>query len=150
MKIAVLVLIHMLPVIVQVGDWALRWTEGNPALQITFVMLLFPLIMNAVQYYIIDNFIKHPVAATSHPSDADDGFDASLVGDDRHRHSAMLAALSDDEGDGDDSLWSEEPSGKPVDSPPSASPLHEPGTNGKEGTSQTSSSRERLDRREPV
>ena len=42
-----------------VGNWALRWTEGNVALQIAFVMLIFPLIMNALQYYIIDTFIKN-------------------------------------------------------------------------------------------
>ncbi|KAJ8121476.1 hypothetical protein ONZ43_g2082 [Nemania bipapillata] len=34
------------------------WTEGNERLQIFFVMMLFPLIMNAIQYYIIDSFIK--------------------------------------------------------------------------------------------
>ncbi|KAJ3562527.1 hypothetical protein NPX13_g8536 [Xylaria arbuscula] len=39
-------------------DWALKWTEGNEKLQIFFVMMLFPLIMNAIQYYIIDSFIK--------------------------------------------------------------------------------------------
>lgn len=36
----------------------MRWTEGNEALQIAFVMFVFPLIMNAAQYYIIDGFIK--------------------------------------------------------------------------------------------
>lgn len=48
-----------------VGNWALRWTEGNEAIQIAFVMLIFPLIMNALQYYIIDTFIKNnkPAAA---------------------------------------------------------------------------------------
>lgn len=40
------------------GDWALGWTEGNERLQIIFVMMLFPLIMNALQYYIIDSYIK--------------------------------------------------------------------------------------------
>ena len=42
-----------------VGDWALRWTEGNETLQVVFVMLVFPVIMNALQYYIIDGFIKN-------------------------------------------------------------------------------------------
>lgn len=40
------------------GDWALRWTEGNEMVQVFFVMLFFPVIMNALQYYIIDGFIK--------------------------------------------------------------------------------------------
>ena len=58
MKLCVLVIFQLLPWIAWVGDWALRWTEGNTALQIAFVMLIFPLIMNALQYYIIDSFIK--------------------------------------------------------------------------------------------
>lgn len=58
MKICVLIIFLMFPWISRVGDWALRWTEGNEKLQIIFVMMLFPLIMNAMQYYIIDSFIK--------------------------------------------------------------------------------------------
>ncbi|KAF7192486.1 FK506-binding protein 2 [Pseudocercospora fuligena] len=57
MKLFVLVLFEMLPWLPWVGDWALRWTEGNEALQITFAMFIFPLAMNAVQYWIIDSFI---------------------------------------------------------------------------------------------
>ncbi|KAH6619210.1 vacuolar membrane protein-domain-containing protein [Chaetomium sp. MPI-SDFR-AT-0129] len=58
MKVVVLIMFMMLPWLPRVGDWALGWTEGNEKLQIIFVMLLFPLIMNALQYYIIDSYIK--------------------------------------------------------------------------------------------
>lgn len=58
MKFCVLIIFIMLPWISRVGDWALGWTEGNERVQIVFVMMLFPLIMNAMQYYIIDSFIK--------------------------------------------------------------------------------------------
>ncbi|KAI8938860.1 hypothetical protein NX059_004721 [Plenodomus lindquistii] len=58
MKLCVLAIFTFLPWIAWVGDWALRWTEGNTALQIAFVMFIFPLIMNAIQYWIIDGFIK--------------------------------------------------------------------------------------------
>lgn len=94
MKICVFFVIQMLPFIVKVGDWALRWTEGNAAIQIIFVMLLFPVIMNAIQYYIIDTFIKKqiPVDHTS----LDEVHDA-MLDDDPHRRSALLAAISDDE-----------------------------------------------------
>ena len=61
MKLCVLAIFAFLPWIAWVGDWALRWTEGNTAVQITFVMFIFPLIMNALQYWIIDSFIKDPV-----------------------------------------------------------------------------------------
>ncbi|PSS03616.1 Vaculolar membrane protein-domain-containing protein, partial [Coniella lustricola] len=59
MKFCVLVIFLVFPWISRVGDWALRWTEGNEKIQIVFVMMLFPLIMNALQYYIIDSFIKN-------------------------------------------------------------------------------------------
>ncbi|KAI0383776.1 vacuolar membrane protein-domain-containing protein [Hypomontagnella monticulosa] len=58
MKVCVLIIFLILPWISRVGDWALKWTEGNERVQIIFVMMLFPLIMNALQYYIIDSFIK--------------------------------------------------------------------------------------------
>lgn len=58
MKLCVLILFLVLPWISRIGDWALSWTEGNERLQIVFVMMLFPLIMNGMQYYIIDGFIK--------------------------------------------------------------------------------------------
>jgi hypothetical protein len=58
MKLCVFFLFQILPWLGWVGDWALRWTEGKAWVQITFVMLIFPLIMNGLQYYIIDGFIK--------------------------------------------------------------------------------------------
>lgn len=92
MKICVFFLIQMVPLIIKVGDWALRWTEGNTAIQIIFVMLLFPVIMNAIQYYIIDIFIKKPLSP-SH--DTDDNTSAS-DSDDDDRH-ALLAGLDADD-----------------------------------------------------
>lgn len=57
MKLFVYLLFKMLPWLPWVGDWALKWTEGNEALQIAFSMFIFPLAMNALQYWIIDSFI---------------------------------------------------------------------------------------------
>ncbi|EEH47731.2 uncharacterized protein PADG_03815 [Paracoccidioides brasiliensis Pb18] len=119
MKTCVIILIHMLPFIVKVGDWALRWTEGNTAVQIFFVMLLFPVIMNAVQYYIIDTFIKKPSEKVEDGEGDDnedggsgngaggvdgaggagryDSLDDVVRGDDRHRRSALLAGIDRDD-----------------------------------------------------
>jgi len=69
MKACVFFVFEICPWIIVVGNWALRWTEGNEALQIAFVMLIFPLIMNALQYYIIDSFIKNNKSA---PPEVDD------------------------------------------------------------------------------
>lgn len=43
----------------------LRWTEGNEAVEIAFVMFIFPLLMNGIQYWIIDNFIMDKSGAQS-------------------------------------------------------------------------------------
>ncbi|KAE8390030.1 hypothetical protein BDV23DRAFT_156218 [Aspergillus alliaceus] len=91
MKICVFFLIQLLPFIVKVGDWALRWTEGNTAAQIIFVMLLFPVIMNAIQYYIIDIFIKKPSHELIEESEAGD------IQDNRQDyHHALLAGLEEE------------------------------------------------------
>ncbi|KAL1961834.1 hypothetical protein VTN77DRAFT_1003 [Rasamsonia byssochlamydoides] len=110
MKICVFFIIQMFPVIVKVGDWALRWTEGNTAVQIIFVMLLFPVIMNAIQYYIIDTFIKKQVPVDHEPLLDEDAIVEAMMDDDRHHRSALLAAISDDE----DSESDDEEMGKPV------------------------------------
>ncbi|KAL2809279.1 vacuolar membrane protein-domain-containing protein [Aspergillus granulosus] len=98
MKICVFFLIQSVPLIVEVGDWALRWTEGNAAVQIIFVMLLFPVIMNAIQYYIIDIFIKKPISA-SHEL-LEDG--NSVDGNDHDDRHALLAGIDDGDDESDD------------------------------------------------
>jgi hypothetical protein len=97
MKSCVLLIFELLPWIVQVGDWALRWTEGNEAVQIAFVMFIFPLIMNAFQYYIIDTFIKKKVVPDheSIPSDDGDADDESEHPSGRQR--PLLARDDDDD-----------------------------------------------------
>ena len=77
MKVCVLIIFLMMPWISIVGDWALSWTDGNEKLQIAFVMMIFPLIMNALQYYIIDSFIKKK--ETDHEED-------TAPGSRRHRY----------------------------------------------------------------
>lgn len=73
MKFVVAFLFKILPWLVYVGDWALKWTEGNEQLQIFFVMLFFPLIMNALQYYIIDGFIKGQKTEDDEPESQNNG-----------------------------------------------------------------------------
>lgn len=93
MKICVLILFLLMPWISRIGDWALGWTEGNEKLQIAFVMMIFPLIMNGLQYYIIDSFIK--MKDTDHerlPSEDPDV---------RHSADTDLEGMVDDEDDTD-------------------------------------------------
>jgi hypothetical protein len=91
MKVCVFFLIQLFPFIVKVGDWALQWTEGNTALQIIFVMLLFPVTMNAIQYYIIDIFIKKSISQDGYNSDlTTEGSTTDSMG-----REALLAGIDD-------------------------------------------------------
>ncbi|TEA19358.1 Vacuolar membrane protein [Colletotrichum sidae] len=92
MKFCVLIIFLLLPWISRVGDWALRWTEGNEQLQIFFVMMFFPLIMNAMQYYIIDSFIKQPQTEHERLPDEDPDWSSRNAG---------ASPYDDDESDGD-------------------------------------------------
>lgn len=88
MKACVFLIFELCPWIIRVGDWALRWTEGNEAIQIAFVMLIFPLIMNALQYYIIDTFIKKKASV-------DEG-EGSERGDEAGEEETLLPEDDDD------------------------------------------------------
>lgn len=106
MKLCVLAIFAFLPWIAWVGDWALRWTEGNTAVQIAFVMFIFPLIMNALQYWIIDNFIKDPGHGDSQyevaaGEDSDDETDEEWLERQRSRREAGIDGDGEsDVGDG--------------------------------------------------
>lgn len=103
MKICVLVIFVTLPWISRVGDWALSWTEGNEQVQIIFVMMLFPLIMNALQYYIIDSFIKYQTAASAADGDGDAADRVGLY--DHLTDSADDEDSDTDGGDSDDDVY---------------------------------------------
>ena len=98
MKTCVFFIFQLLPWIGRVGDWALRWTEGNEAIQIAFVMFIFPLIMNAMQYYIIDIFIKKPMKDEDDPEhglhDGDENEQGGLLAQREDRHGD---SIDDDE-----------------------------------------------------
>ncbi|MCJ1463637.1 hypothetical protein MMC07_002245 [Pseudocyphellaria aurata] len=100
MKFCVFVIFQLCPWIIRVGNWALRWTEDNEMVQLFFVMLFFPVVMNALQYYIIDNFIKNqkPSDHEQIPSEDEDEEDI----DDRRRSEGLdfdgsFDSASDDE-----------------------------------------------------
>ncbi|KAK7431120.1 hypothetical protein QQZ08_002401 [Neonectria magnoliae] len=103
MKTCVLIIFLMMPWISKVGDWALGWTEGNERLQIAFVMMIFPLIMNGLQYYIIDSFIKkqdsdhdHEPLNSEDPDDGPRGYDDS---EDETSRARLVDADTDTESD---------------------------------------------------
>lgn len=68
MKVIVVGLFHLCPWISDFGDWVLQWTVGNYRLQVVFVMLIFPLVMNIMQFWVIDTFIKHKSVEKASPT----------------------------------------------------------------------------------
>ncbi|KAI8991286.1 vacuolar membrane protein-domain-containing protein [Mycotypha africana] len=59
MKWVVVMLFKACPWIETIGEWVLSWTMGNYRIQVLFVMLIFPLVMNTVQFWIVDSIVKH-------------------------------------------------------------------------------------------
>ena len=95
MKLFVLLLFLLLPWLPWVGDWMLRWTEGNEAVEIAFVMFIFPLLMNGVQYWIIDNFIMNK-SRSKEGGGAEGG-----RGGDGHEYERVQGGYDGDESDGE-------------------------------------------------
>jgi hypothetical protein len=116
MKLFVFFLFMAMPFLPWIGDWALRWTEGNEALQVAFAMFIFPLAMNAVQYYIIDSFIMDKQQTEGGPDyervgDEDEGEGDRLVPEEE----AVHVTGKDSADDGQAVLREVEP--EPVESP---------------------------------
>ncbi|CAO1597336.1 hypothetical protein XANCAGTX0491_001150 [Xanthoria calcicola] len=101
MKACVFVIFQLCPWLIRVGDWALKWTEGNATVQVFFVMLFFPVVMNALQYYIIDGFIKN-----QKPADPDADYDDADADVDRRTQRPRDQADDGRDLDGEDGLGS--------------------------------------------
>ncbi|KAL8674007.1 MAG: hypothetical protein Q9168_001592 [Polycauliona sp. 1 TL-2023] len=101
MKACVFVIFQLCPWLIRVGDWALKWTEGNETVQVFFVMLFFPVVMNALQYYIIDGFIKD-----QKPADPELNYSNAGADDDGWTQRPRSQVADDYNGDGEDRLGS--------------------------------------------
>ncbi|KAL8923787.1 MAG: hypothetical protein Q9172_002968 [Xanthocarpia lactea] len=99
MKACVFVIFQLCPWLIRVGDWALKWTEGNETVQVFFVMLFFPVVMNALQYYIIDGFIKN-----QKPADPEADYNNHGVDGDRGTRRPRVHAEDEHGEDGEDGL----------------------------------------------
>ncbi|KAI7866840.1 vacuolar membrane protein-domain-containing protein [Spinellus fusiger] len=58
MKLCVYGMFRYIPFLFDVGEWVLQWTRNNYRHQVVFVMLIFPLIMNAIQFWVVDTIVK--------------------------------------------------------------------------------------------
>jgi len=67
MKAIVVAIIALWPSLIDFGDWLLGWT-GSGSFQIVFVMGIFPIAMNIIQFWIIDTIVKASGVISSSPS----------------------------------------------------------------------------------
>ncbi|KAG8743379.1 hypothetical protein FRC10_012183 [Ceratobasidium sp. 414] len=58
MKLAVVGLFAIWPGLFRIGDWLLSWTGRSAALQVIVVMGLIPIVMNVLQFWLIDSIVK--------------------------------------------------------------------------------------------
>ncbi|KAK9462944.1 vacuolar membrane protein-domain-containing protein [Lipomyces oligophaga] len=58
MKFVVYVMLTTMPFWDGCASFLLSWTDGHARIEVSFVMLVFPLIMNMIQYYLVDSIIK--------------------------------------------------------------------------------------------
>ncbi|CAG8755124.1 5103_t:CDS:2 [Racocetra persica] len=58
MKIVIVITFSHFPFLFDFGEWFLGWTLYDAKLQVVFVMLVFPLVMNTVQFWLVDQVIK--------------------------------------------------------------------------------------------
>ncbi|KAG8688867.1 hypothetical protein FRC09_012696 [Ceratobasidium sp. 395] len=116
MKVAVVGLFAVWPGLFRIGDWLLSWTNSNAALQVIVVMGLFPIVMNVLQFWLIDSIVKLKEKAPILPisTSSDDEEHDHLV-DSRH-------SGSDDE----DTIQGTSRKSKERSPPPSPSPVPTP------------------------
>lgn len=91
MKFIVILLLILFPGIFRIGEWLLSWTwtgDGD-ALQVVFTMGLFPIMMNIVQFWLIDSIVK---ASAVIPVALGEGTEAD--------REPLFGVPSDDEDDG--------------------------------------------------
>jgi len=78
MKFLVVVMFAVWPSISLVGDWLLSWTIGGAgdSVEVVFVMGIFPIFMNILQFWLIDSIVKASTtsdAARPSPRNSDAG-----------------------------------------------------------------------------
>jgi len=88
MKLAVIGLFAALPSLFRIGDWLLSWLRDNDS-QVIFVVLIFPICMNVLQFVSIDSIIKGKTSF-------------HLIGDDEDPPESHMFESDDD---GDNALW---------------------------------------------
>jgi len=95
MKLLVVAILAIWPGLIDFGAWLLGWTGNGGNFQIIFVMGLFPIVMNIVQFWIIDTIVKATDALSSPTSTPREELEEPFLASSHHeaddiRHSEDL------------------------------------------------------------
>lgn len=77
MKIMVLIMFAILPFLFDIGRWVLDLFGDHKKAQVFFVMALFPLAMNTLQFWLIDSVLRHNPNTSKYRSEEDDQINGS-------------------------------------------------------------------------
>lgn len=113
MKMALSVFIYFTGnVIDDLGELLIRWASFDPRVQVFFVMMAFPLVMNSLQYYLIDTIIQSSRYHFSEPllgaaSEVPDYSSISSVDDERDNiqgrtYTGAISSQSSSDNDAED------------------------------------------------
>jgi len=91
MKLCVYDIFRLCPWLFDFGKWVLRWTRDNYKAQVVFVMLIFPLCMNAFQIWVIDTIVKNKLFKREAGTEADER--TRLLGESTGSESASPPAI---------------------------------------------------------
>lgn len=97
MKLIVVSIFRVMPFLFYVGEWLMGWTLHDVKLQVVFVMLVFPLIMNIVQFWLVDQVIKKRLEGVklerseSHDEEEDETFLRVDISDDELSYNEGLS-----------------------------------------------------------
>lgn len=82
MKVVVTILFVLFPFLFAFGAWLLDFFGESKNAQVLFVMCLFPLAMNTLQFWLVDSFLRHNPHKSkyAHLDDATAGADGSAPG----------------------------------------------------------------------
>ncbi|GAO52516.1 hypothetical protein G7K_6590-t1 [Saitoella complicata NRRL Y-17804] len=106
MKVLIFVVFATLPGLVEaleeLGEVLLRWTRGYPRVEEGFVLFVFPLVMNVLQAWLIDNIVKSKDVEGD--EDADSESESTLVRPRRHGYRSYQSIRVVEDNDEDSSL----------------------------------------------
>lgn len=90
MKLFVLLIFYIFPFLFTIGKWLLGLFGKHKRAQVVFAMAIFPLVMNVVQFWLIDSLLRHNPNTSSY---------SKLINEDEGERDGLMEGNGDGEAD---------------------------------------------------